>query len=116
MSDTNTKKLTVEDPVDAETLARIRELHDAEMSLGKRLLDMEMEKISIMVSTKTIQHENQRIFERILFERGLPADLPVEISAESGKIIPLQALPSDPVPEKAQEEDTNDYSNLMNAD
>lgn len=86
MSDTPTteKKLTVNDPVTPEQLKRIGELTGARYDLADRLLDLEQQKVGILVSAKQVDEEKNRIFNKILMERGLPPGTPIEIDGETG--------------------------------
>ena len=80
------KKLTVNDPVDAETLARIGELTGARYDVGDRMLDLEQAKVSLLVAAKQIDEEKAKLFNKILLERGLPPGTPIELDSTSGTI------------------------------
>lgn len=99
MSDTpaTEKKLTVNDPVPPELLRRIGELTGARYDLADRLLDLEQQKVSILVSAKQIDDEKTRVFNKILMDRGLPPNTPIEIDGESG-LIKVHQLPTPPAP------------------
>jgi len=103
MSDEKTeKKLTVNDPVDAETLLRIGELTGARYDVGERMLDLEQAKVSLLVTAKQIDDEKARLFNKILLERGLPPNTPVELNSDTGAIVvhqrpaPTDARPTPP--------------------
>ena len=93
------KKLTLEDPVDPEMLKRMSELRDSRLRIGDQNLDLEAEKVRLMVAVRQIDAEKQRLFEKILLDRGLPPTFPIEIDGTTGKIRPLAPLPE--VPEEA---------------
>lgn len=87
MSDETTeKKLTVNDPVDGETLRRIGDLTGARYDVAERLLDLEQQKVTLLVTAKQIDEEKARLFNKILLDRGLPPGTPIELDAESGAI------------------------------
>ncbi len=85
MSDTE-KKLTMNDPVDPSTLKRLGELTAARYDLADKLLDLEQQKVGILVGAKQIDDEKARLFNKLLMERGLPPNTAVEIDSESGLI------------------------------
>lgn len=98
MSSEESKRLTPNDPIDVETLARISELESTRARLGLQLLDIEDDKVKILVSSRRIDEEKQRIFEKALMERGLPPNTPVEINANTGLIHVLGTKGSADVP------------------
>jgi len=91
-----TKKLTVEDPVEPELLKKLAELRDSRLRIGDQILDLESEKVRLMVAVRQIDMEKQRSFEKILMDRGLPPTFPVEIDGQTGKIKPLAPPPEIP--------------------
>jgi hypothetical protein len=96
--ETTTKKLTLEDPVDPETLKKLSELRDARLQIADRLIDLENERVRMMVAVRQIDGEKNRIFERVLVERGLPPGFPVNIDGTSGKMNPMMAMPGQEPP------------------
>lgn len=90
------KKLTVEDPVEPEVLKKLAELRDSRLRIGDQVLDLEGEKVRLLVAVRQIDAEKQRAFEKILMERGLPPTFPVEIDGQTGKIKPLAPPPEVP--------------------
>lgn len=80
------KRLTPEDPVDEETRARFASLQDARLRIGDRLLDIELEKVKLFRSASTIDNDRQKLFERILIERGIAPNQPVTIDSSTGQI------------------------------
>jgi hypothetical protein len=94
-------KLTVEDPVAPEVLKALADLRDSRLRIGDQVLDLEAEKVRLMVAVRQIDAEKQRTFEKILMDRGLPPTFPVEIDGQTGKIKPLAPVPQ-PKPEQAE--------------
>lgn len=84
MSDT--KRLTVEDPIDQTTLTQFAELEGHKNQLGGRLIDIKAEEVKIMVAARRIDEEKQRLFEKVLVDRGLHPSTAVEIEASTGLI------------------------------
>jgi hypothetical protein len=80
------KRLTIDDPIDEETRGRFYSLQDARLRTGDRLLDLELEKIKLIRSVSAIDNERQKLFERVLIERGLPPNQTVTIDSTTGKI------------------------------
>lgn len=89
-----TQKLTPNDPVDDETMKRLSELHDARLKVADRVLDLEAEKIRLMVAVRQIDSEKNRTFEKILVDRGLPPGFPVNIDGTTGKLQLLAPVPT----------------------
>lgn len=81
-----TKKLTPNDPVDAATRKKLEELGAARYDVADKLLELEQEKVKILVAANRIDEERNRIFEKILMDRGLPPTTPIEIEAQTGNI------------------------------
>lgn len=80
------KKLTPQDPVDADTRKKLEELSAARYEFGERLLEIEQEKVKLLVAANRVDEERGRLFEKILMERGLSPTTPVEIEAQTGII------------------------------
>lgn len=80
------KKLTPNDPVDAETRKKLEELGAARYDVADKMLELEQEKVKILVAANRIDEERNRIFEKILMDRGLAPTTPVEIEAQTGVI------------------------------
>lgn len=91
-----TKKLTLDDPVDPETMQKLAELHDAKNKIANHLVDLENEKVRLLVACRQIDSERNRLFERVTTERGLPPGFPVTVEAESGKITANAKIPDEP--------------------
>lgn len=84
--DQEKKRLTVDDPIDDETRARFTALQDSRLRVGDRLLDLELERVRLIRSASAIDNERQKLFERVLLERGLSPNQPVTIDSGTGQI------------------------------
>jgi hypothetical protein len=84
--ETPTKRNAFDTPVSPAELNRMTELDNAYMELGARLLDLENDKVKILVSARRIEEEKQRLFEKILMDRGIAPSTPVEIDRETGAL------------------------------
>ena len=96
MSEESTKKLTPNDPVDAATRKKLEELGAARYDVADKLLEMEQEKVKILVAANRLDEERNRIFEKILMERGLAPTTPIEIEAQTGNIRLLRPIVQPP--------------------
>lgn len=92
MSNESEKKLTVNDPVDATTMKHLAEVDETRKMLAAQLLDLEEEKIRLLVAARPLRDERDKVFQKILMDRGLPPDFPVDID-ETGKLFPLKPIP-----------------------
>lgn len=90
-------KLTINDPVDAETLKHMEELQIRRAQVAERLLDLENERVRLLRMAQGVDMERSRVFETINLVRGLPTDFPLEIDAKTGSIRPLRELPAQEV-------------------
>lgn len=81
------RPLTVDDPVDSETLEQFRGLQEARQRFADTLLSLEQEKIRLLAGVKKLDDQRNRLFENCLVERGLAPDTEVEIDARTGKIV-----------------------------
>lgn len=94
------KKLTPSDPVDAATRKRMEELAAARYEFGERLLEIEQEKVKLLVAANRVDEERSRLFEKVLMDRGLSPTTPIEIEAQTGNIrvlrppTPVEAPPA----------------------
>jgi hypothetical protein len=80
------QKKTINDPIAPDTLKKLAQITNARLQLADQLLDLEQEKIKIMVTTRQLDDEKQRVFEKELTDRGLAASAPVEVDAKTGMI------------------------------
>ena len=88
MSNESEKKLTLNDPVDPETLRRLETVHSTRQQIAMQLLEMEEERVRLLVAARPLRDERNRIFEKILIERGLPPTLAIDIDLETGRLFP----------------------------
>lgn len=92
MTEQDSSKLTIDDPIDGDTLKRFEELQTLRMQFSDRLLDLEQEKIKVLRAATGLDMERQKLFESVLVTRGLPPTHPVEIDAKTGLIKLLKPL------------------------
>jgi hypothetical protein len=78
--------LTLNDPVDASTVQRIGELLTRRHQLGDMMLDVEQEKVRILVESRRVDDERTKLFANILTSRGLSPDTSIEIDPNNGKL------------------------------
>ena len=108
MSENGQPRLTVNDPVPADTLSKLRALQDARQDLADRYLSLEQDQVRILAASRRVDDERQRVFDGLLMERGLAPQTKVEIDANTGKITlfdvpaPDQPVPAGDVPAPAQ--------------
>jgi hypothetical protein len=87
--DPEKKKLTINDPVDPADLQRLAELQGRRFELGDMMLDLEQEKVKVLVQARQLDDQKTQLFARIVTERGLPAGFPCEIDAKTGLVQPM---------------------------
>lgn len=80
------EKLTIQDPVDPETLQQFTALDSARYDIGDQLLDLEQERIKLLAAAHQVDAQKKRLFERVLVERGLDTSAPVTIEFKTGMI------------------------------
>ena len=83
------KKLTLDDPIDSETLGKLGQLQQARLQCADRLLDLEQERVRILRAAAQVDAERQKVFEGVLLSRGLPPNFPVTIDGATGKMTPI---------------------------
>jgi len=93
MSNESDRKLTINDPVDPDTLKRLADVHDARQQLALQLLEWEEEKVRLLVAARPLREERTKLFEKILIDRGLPPSFQVDIDLTTGKLHPHGPLP-----------------------
>lgn len=88
MSENNAsnRKLTLDDPVGADTLEKLRELEGVEIDAAMQLMALEQTKIKLLAAGRRVEDERHRAFEKLLMERGLAPNTPATIDAGTGKI------------------------------
>ena len=80
------KQLTVNDPVSPEELQRIGALTGARYDVADRMLDLEQQKVTLLVTARQIDDEKNKLFNKILIDRGLPPGTPIELDSETGAL------------------------------
>lgn len=88
------RSLTLNDPVDPETLEQFRQLQDARQRFAETLLSLEQDKIQLLAAVKKIDDQLNRLFQACSIERGLPPQTRIEIDARSGKVTRMEEAPS----------------------
>ncbi len=86
MSQAEKRPLTIEDPVDSETLEQLRRVQEARQRFADTLLSLEQDKIQLLAGVKKLDDQRNRLFEGFLVERGIAPNVQVEIDARTGKI------------------------------
>lgn len=84
------RRLTVQDPVDPDTLAKFSALDTARYEIGDQFLELEQEKIRLLAAAHQIDTQKKRLFERVLVERGIEPTAKVSIEPKTGEISVLQ--------------------------
>ncbi len=92
------RPLTIEDPVDAETLEQFRQLQETRQRFADSLLSLEQEKIQLLAAVKKVDDQRNRLFESCLVDRGLPPNAKIEIDGRSGKIKRTSEESPEPAP------------------
>lgn len=92
------KRLTAEDPIDSESLKTFNSLESARYEIGIQLLNTEQERVKLLATAHQVDQQRQRMFEKILVERGLPPNTQVEIDATTGKLTLLKRPAATPAP------------------
>src|ERR1700679_1785256 len=84
-------KLTLTHPEDPATPTRIGEIQTRRFQLGDAMIDLEQEKVKILVESRKLDEEKNRLFAGILVSRSITPGVPVEIDPENGKISLIKA-------------------------
>lgn len=87
---TDDKKLTIQDPISAETLERFQQLASARAQMAEQYVDLDNEKIRLQVAIRQIDQEKQKLFEKELIDRGLTPTTPVRVDGATGAITLLK--------------------------
>jgi hypothetical protein len=90
------KKLTVDDPVDADTLAQFNKLEATRYELASQLLELEQDRVRLLSAAHRVDEQRQRTFERVLVDRGLPPNAQVEVDSNTGRLKVLTPTKSEP--------------------
>jgi hypothetical protein len=84
-TETPTSK-TINDPVDPQVLQILDALSNTKQELAVRLAEMEMEKLDLLGALRKVQREFEAQIQRILSERGLDPQEPIQINPKDGTI------------------------------
>jgi hypothetical protein len=97
------KKLTLEDPVGKEALDKLAELEAAEINAAMQVLALRQEEVKLLAASARVDQDRQKLFQKLLIERGLAPNTPASIDPGTGKITVLrQPGPPQPQPQPAQ--------------
>jgi hypothetical protein len=77
------------EPVGVEDRTRLRELSIAKSSIASRLLDLELEKISVLAAGRRINEEQHILFRRLASERGIAETTIMDINPRTGEVVTL---------------------------
>lgn len=107
-TETDSRRLTLDDPISKGTLEQLRQIHDARTKIAVMMLQLEQNKINLLGSAKRLDEQQSRLFEAALVERGVAPGTPVDIDASTGKINlrqegPVQEAVPEPPPEAPPE-------------
>ena len=103
------RQLTLEDPVDAETLRQIEEVHNSRMVVAEQFLECEQEKMRLLAVAHRLDQQRNAIYEKLMLDRGITSSEQVEIDASTGKIalvstsLKRQTTTEDPPPDPPPE-------------
>jgi len=95
---------TIDTPVSQEDLAKFAQLQGARLQIAERILELEQEKVRAMRAAANVDSERQKLFEKVLVERGLSPGFPVEIDSKTGQIKPVEGAMEDFVRQQAAKE------------
>lgn len=93
MSNEAPKKLTPNDPIGKEALDKLAELESAEINTALNLKALRQEEIKLLAADRRIEDERQKLFQKILMDRGLAPNTPAQIDPATGKIILMKNTP-----------------------
>lgn len=88
-TESESKQLTLNDPVEPADLQALAELQSRRYEMADALLDLEQEKVRILVQARQLDDRKTQIFTKIVTDRGLPPGFPIEIDAKTGLVQPL---------------------------
>ena len=94
--DAKPRKLTPNDPVDAETLAQFSKLDSARIDLAMRLMEIEQDRVRLLSAAHTVDQQTRRLFEKVLVDRGFPPTAPIDIDPTTGQIKVRAPAPQEP--------------------
>jgi len=106
MADGNqtSKRLTLQDPVGKDVLDKLAELEMSDAQSALNLMDLVQEKVHLVAVGRRIREEKNKIFQKILMERGLPPVASVTIDKDTGRLTlnEPQVMPPSPTPSVGQ--------------
>lgn len=80
------QRLTLNDPVPLETLQQFNQLESARVEIAMRVLELEQERVRLLAGAHQLDQQQRRMFEKVLVERGLQANTPVDIDSTTGQL------------------------------
>lgn len=80
------KQLTVSDPVDPQTLQALGQITEAMTDAAHRGMELDIERVRTVRQYNQLDVEKNRLFERVLLERGIAPTTPVTIDPKTGVI------------------------------
>ncbi len=95
------KRLTSEDPLEPENLRKFAEYQMHRERLAVQLLDLETERVQVLFAARRLDEERNKLFEKVLIDRGLHPQTAVEIDPQTGVIQVVRPV-APPVTETAQ--------------
>jgi hypothetical protein len=89
-------KLSIKDPVSPEVLRNLSRIMGSRQQVAETLLNMELEKIPLIVAARTLDEEKGRLFARELEARGISSETQVTIDGTTGVIeLVMPDIPSE---------------------
>ena len=79
-------KLTINDPVSLEVLQEFNQLEAARHDIAMRLLALEQERVRLLAAAHQVDKQHERMFEKVLVDRGVAPNVPVEIDHTTGHV------------------------------
>jgi len=80
------KRLTPDDPLSREEMAQLDLLEDAYQQVGRRMLDIELEKVQILAAGRRLRGQRMELFDNILVNRGLDPKTPCEVDPRTHRL------------------------------
>jgi len=79
-------KLTINDPISPEVLKLLEKLSSSRQQVADNLLELELEKVNMLVAARSIDQKKAEIFSSELELRGLDPDTRVIVDGKTGAI------------------------------
>ena len=89
------EKKSTKDPINPEVLARLTEMDAQKQVLAQKLLELELEKVSLLGAARRIDVEFKETFAKVLEERGISPGTPVSIDSQTG-VLRTAETPTEP--------------------